>query len=120
MTSSDLEQKVKKVLASLIKKADTPKGSRRILDDFNGKVNRVGGIQKIIGKLKILYDYFRHPATSRTKKALAGAALLYFIIPSDVLPDLIPIAGYVDDAVALGIVWKLLSRELDRFDRRIR
>ncbi|SFS66795.1 YkvA family protein [Marininema halotolerans] len=119
MASRKLEQKVKWVLGSLTKKADTPEGSRRILDNFNAKVDRVGGIQKIIGKLKLLYEFFRHPATSRTKKALAGAALLYFIIPSDVLPDIIPIAGYVDDVAAVGIVWKMLAGELDRFERRL-
>ncbi|MFC4076912.1 YkvA family protein [Salinithrix halophila] len=119
MASKDLNKKVKNMLVPLGRKADTPEGSRKILDEFNSKVKRAGGIQQIIHKLKLLFDYFRHPGTSRVKKAFAGAALLYFIIPSDVLPDFIPVMGYVDDAAAVAIVWKLLSGELERFEERV-
>ncbi|PTX58290.1 uncharacterized membrane protein YkvA (DUF1232 family) [Melghirimyces profundicolus] len=115
--SSGLNNKVENFLEPLKKTAETPEGKRKIIDEFNDKVRRVGGIQQVIDKLKLLYRYFRDPGTHRAQKALAGAALLYFIIPTDVLPDFLPIAGYVDDAAAVAIIWKLLSRELERFAR---
>jgi uncharacterized membrane protein YkvA (DUF1232 family) len=118
MPSDPLHHQVKKALGPLRKKAASPKGQRRILDEFNAKVRRAGGIQQVIDKLKTLYDYFRDPENSRTKKALAGAALLYFIIPSDVIPDVIPMIGYIDDATAVAIVWKFLSEELSRFEKK--
>ncbi|WP_169713570.1 YkvA family protein [Paludifilum halophilum] len=115
MSSDTTNEKVVHLLGSLRKKADTPAGKRKILDEFNDKVRRVGGIGRIIDKLNLLYEYFRHPETSRAKKALAGAALLYFILPSDVVPDFIPLLGYGDDAAAVAFVWNLLTKELDRF-----
>ena len=118
MSSDRLHHRVKKALGPLRKKAASPKGQRRILDEFNGKVRRVGGIQQVIDKLKTLYDYFRDPENSRTKKTLAGAALLYFIIPADVIPDVIPVIGYIDDAAAVAVVWKFLSEELSRFEKK--
>ncbi|EGK11980.1 helix-turn-helix domain protein [Desmospora sp. 8437] len=118
MSSDRLHHQVKKALGPLRKKAASPEGQRRILDEFNNKVRRVGGIQQVIDKLKTLYDYFRDPRNSRTKKALAGAALLYFIMPADVIPDVIPVIGYIDDAAAVAIVWKLLSEELGRFEEK--
>lgn len=118
MSSDPLHNKVNRFLHPLRKKAVSPEGKRKILDDFNEKVHRVGGIQKVIDKLKTLYDYFRDPEISRMKKSLAGAALLYFIIPTDVIPDVIPVVGYLDDATAVAMVWKLLSGELSHFEKK--
>lgn len=42
------------------------------------------------------------------EKALIVAALGYFILPLDLIPDFIPIAGYGDDAAVLyGLIKKL-------------
>lgn len=120
MTSDPLHKKVNRFLQPLRKEAVSPQGKRKILDDFNEKVHRVGGIQKVTNQLKILYDYFRDPEVSRVKKSLAGAALLYFIIPTDVIPDVIPLVGYLDDAAAVAMVWKMLSKELSHFERKER
>ncbi|MDA8351888.1 MAG: DUF1232 domain-containing protein [Firmicutes bacterium] len=118
--ASNLNQKVERFLKPLKSQAVTPEGKRKILDEFNDKVRRVGGIERVIDKLKLLYHYFRDPETHRAKKALAGAALLYFILPADVIPDLLPGLGYVDDAAAVAMVWKFLSDELAHYEHRIR
>ncbi|MDR6225263.1 YkvA family protein [Desmospora profundinema] len=118
MTSSAMENQVRERLKPLANQAVTPLGRKRILDGFNRKVKRVGGIGQVVEKLKVLYYYFRDPETSRWKKALAGAALLYFIMPIDVIPDYLPVVGYVDDGAAVVIVWRVLSKELERFTTR--
>lgn len=110
-----MRHRVLRLLGSFRRQAASSQGQRKILDEFNHKVERVGGIQQVIAQLKTLFAYFRHPETSRTKKALAGAALLYFIVPADVLPDFIPVLGYVDDVAAVAFVWNQLSKELQQF-----
>ena len=35
-------------------------------------------------------------------KAIAFTALAYFILPLDAIPDVIPVAGYTDDAGAIA------------------
>lgn len=42
-------------------------------------------------------------------------AVLYFVNPLDLVPDFIPVLGYVDDAAVVGYVLRVLSDELTRF-----
>ncbi|MEX2349293.1 MAG: YkvA family protein [Flavobacteriaceae bacterium] len=41
-----------------------------------------------------------------------GAALLYVISPLDLLPDFIPIIGYIDDATVLALCLNLVHKEI--------
>lgn len=42
-------------------------------------------------------------------------ALLYVLNPVDILPDLIPGIGYLDDATVVAFCLKLMERELDKY-----
>jgi uncharacterized membrane protein YkvA (DUF1232 family) len=44
-----------------------------------------------------------------------AAALLYFLDPLDLIPDFIPLVGFVDDAAVLLWVASRLRRDLDSF-----
>lgn len=46
--------------------------------------------------------------------AIAGA-ILYFISPLDLIPDFIPLAGYLDDAAVVGSALKLVKSDLDEY-----
>lgn len=117
MMSGKQEKKIATMLNRLKERAMTPEGKKTILENFNEKVRRVGGMEKVIHKLKLMYRYFRAPDVPAAKKGLAGAALLYFLLPIDVVIDWIPIVGYMDDLTAVMIVWRFLSRELEEFER---
>lgn len=43
------------------------------------------------------------------------AAALYFVNPLDLIPDFLPVIGYVDDAAVVGYVLRTLRRELDAY-----
>jgi uncharacterized membrane protein YkvA (DUF1232 family) len=45
--------------------------------------------------------------------ALAG--ILYFLDPLDLIPDPIPLVGYLDDAGVLALVVKAIHKDIDRF-----
>ena len=49
----------------------------------------------------LLYYVLKNPATSSKDRAKIIGALGYFILPIDLIPDFIPIAGYTDDLAAL-------------------
>ncbi|HMM21019.1 MAG TPA: YkvA family protein [Selenomonadales bacterium] len=57
------------------------------------------------GKLKlevlILFFALRHPATPWYVKLAAAAVMGYALSPVDLVPDLIPFMGYLDDAVVV-------------------
>jgi uncharacterized membrane protein YkvA (DUF1232 family) len=43
------------------------------------------------------------------------AALAYFVMPIDLLPDLIPITGLTDDVAVLVAVYNAVSVDVDKF-----
>jgi len=43
------------------------------------------------------------------------AALIYFISPVDLLPDFIPLVGYIDDAAIFSLVLNVFHFDLDRY-----
>lgn len=67
----------------------------------------------------LLRDWFNgtyDQIPSRMIASLAGA-LIYFISPVDLIPDWIPMAGFLDDAAILAAVFKLSEADL-KFYRR--
>ncbi|WP_324172922.1 YkvA family protein [Sulfurimonas sp.] len=44
-----------------------------------------------------------------------GGALAYVVLPTDVVPDFIPLMGWVDDALVLKIVMDSAKGEINRF-----
>ncbi|MGM0471416.1 MAG: YkvA family protein [Bacillota bacterium] len=43
------------------------------------------------------------------------ACLAYLVLPTDLVPDFIPIVGFTDDAAAFTIVFNQLSSEIERY-----
>lgn len=80
-----------------------------IYDENEKKVDE-GFYKKIkdnLAKISFLRDavslYFatQDPEIPTLKKAVVYAALAYFIIPIDAIPDIIPITGFIDDAAMI-------------------
>jgi uncharacterized membrane protein YkvA (DUF1232 family) len=47
--------------------------------------------------------------------AALGAALAYFLSPVDMVPDFIPLSGFLDDAAMLGLVFGAAEVDLRRY-----
>jgi len=53
-----------------------------------------------------LWFAYRHPDTPWFAKALAAFVVAYALSPIDLIPDFIPVLGYVDDALLLpALIW---------------
>ena len=71
---------------------------------------------KVIYYVLVLFYALQSENVTMAEKALIIAALGYFILPLDMIPDFIPIAGYGDDAAVLyGLIQKL-----DCIDERVK
>lgn len=71
-------------------------------------------------QILLLYDmlraWWRKDFNLPWKTAAAiTAALLYFINPFDIVPDFIPVVGYLDDVVVVGACLKLIQADLRAF-----
>ena len=62
-----------------------------------------------------LYSYMKDPFVKWYRKAIVVAALIYFIVPIDTIPDLTPLFGYLDDLGVLTALLKYLGSELIPF-----
>jgi uncharacterized membrane protein YkvA (DUF1232 family) len=70
-----------------------------------------------IGRARALARYFRDPAASLLGKVFVFATVLYVISPVDLIPDAIPIVGWLDDvgvmSLAVAWMWKVVARYRD-------
>ena len=47
------------------------------------------------------------------------AALLYFVMPFDFIPDFLPLVGFADDLAIVVWVGKAIKEELDEFEKHL-
>lgn len=78
---------------------------------------RLAGIVDELLALRRMILAWRSGSYQPAKWAVAVGiiGLLYFLSPVDLIPDFIPILGYLDDLILYFVLFKLLSRELKRF-----
>jgi uncharacterized membrane protein YkvA (DUF1232 family) len=60
---------------------------------------------KVVYAVLLLYYVLRNPNVSTGDKSKIYGALGYFILPTDLILDIIPLAGYTDDMAA--IMWAI-------------
>jgi uncharacterized membrane protein YkvA (DUF1232 family) len=68
--------------------------------------------------LLIMLIALKNPGTPKYVRNLMIAALVYLISPIDIIPDAIPVLGFVDDAVIVSIAVYGLMRLLPDYVRQ--
>jgi uncharacterized membrane protein YkvA (DUF1232 family) len=68
-------------------------------------------------KLKIIYSAYRNPRVGFFAKLMIMITVAYALSPIDLIPDFIPILGYLDDLVILPILlyicFKLIPDDIE-------
>lgn len=89
---------------------------RRELDEKFKKVP--DKLNKLVNQVKLLYELIRSYIDGSYREipwisiATAAAALLYFLSPIDVIPDMIPGIGYIDDLLVVRFALTAISTDL--------
>lgn len=73
---------------------------RKFRDKLVGFARTAG--REVVEKALWLYYAARNPATPAWARSVIYGALGYFIFPLDVVADITPLAGYVDDLAVLA------------------
>ena len=60
----------------------------------------------------------RDPATPARVKAILIGALAYFILPTDVIPDVLVGLGFTDDAAVFWAAWQAVSSHITEDHRQ--
>ena len=116
------------------------KDVQKIFDDFDNYtqedadkvMNNADRIEKIVSNgtlskfmkdvklyFKMLSDVFSRRYTRVPKGTVAAivGTLLYVLSPVDVIPDVIPVVGYLDHAAVLALCLKFAKRDVDEYKR---
>lgn len=88
-------------------------------DSIKNKWSKLGAVKV---KLKLLFqmlkDYKDKKYTDTPWKSMASITfgLLYLLNPLDLVPDFIPIIGYIDDATVLTFTFKLIESDIEKYE----
>ena len=82
---------------------------------LRGKLARhaVAAGREVVEKVLWLYYASRRPDVPRWAKVTIYAALAYFVLPTDAVPDLLPAIGYADDLGALSAALLTVAAYVD-------
>ena len=98
--------------------------------DFNKYINDAAIRDKIdkaypalksaLKNVRVLYALFKDAINGKYKLppasvAMIGGGLLYFILPADLIPDFIPLIGYLDDMAVLTTTMNSLNKEITEY-----
>lgn len=92
--------------------AVTRLNERRVARGFWPKIRQVAARIPFAADVLQLWYLARDPETPATAKGLVLAALAYFVLPLDAIPDVLPAIGYTDDAAVIAAVIALVGQNL--------
>lgn len=69
----------------------------------------------VLGRLAKAYALGRYRAVPWRAMLILLAAVIYFLNPIDLIPDLIPVLGMTDDFAVLLWVYNAIEAEVDKF-----
>ncbi|MGQ0646641.1 MAG: YkvA family protein [Gemmatimonadaceae bacterium] len=91
-----------------------------VLHDSRSTARRVTGVLALIthfpAYLELVFGMLRDSRVAKWDRFLVVGSIVYLFSPFDILPDIIPIVGQIDD---LFLVVMSLSRMFDRASREV-
>jgi uncharacterized membrane protein YkvA (DUF1232 family) len=74
-----------------------------------------GGVVRDVARfipdcVALVRDLLRDPRVPRRHKRLLGVLIGYLALPFDLVPDFIPIAGHLDDALVVALALRVVLR----------
>jgi uncharacterized membrane protein YkvA (DUF1232 family) len=85
---------------------------QRVVRGFWPKIRKVAAKIPFAADALSVWFCARDPATPASAKGMMLAALAYFILPTDFIPDLIPALGFTDDAAVMAALLAIIGRNL--------
>ena len=118
------KEKIKEMFEEEIKKGDTTKAKEALENEESiiEKVLSSKRLKKYYEDVKLFFkmlkDYFDGKCDLPVMTVVAiGVALIYILNPFDVVPDVIPVVGYVDDALVLSFCLFLIEEDVENYKK---
>ena len=90
-------------------------------DDTLNKIKNASALSGLLENIRMAYDMVadsvtgRYKGVSKSTIALLAGGLAYLALPIDLVPDFIPVAGWMDDAAVLGWIFTRCADEFKKY-----
>jgi uncharacterized membrane protein YkvA (DUF1232 family) len=98
-----------------------PENVAQAKDETLNKVNNVSVLAGLFDNIRTAYEMVSDSVTGKYKgvskgtRALLAGGLAYLALPIDLVPDFIPVAGWLDDAAVLGWIFTRCADEFKKY-----
>jgi uncharacterized membrane protein YkvA (DUF1232 family) len=82
------------------------------------RLGRLGRLRDLVKNVVLLFEMLIDPSCQIPWRTTAGIvfALAYFISSFDLIPDAIPVIGFLDDALVVAEVVYMFSADIQRYE----
>ncbi len=85
---------------------------QRVSEGFWPKFRKVAAQAPFAADALSVWYCARDPDTPRAAKGLMMAALAYFVLPTDAIPDILGVIGFTDDAAVFAALMAVVGKNL--------
>lgn len=109
------ERKASVILDNKSKASDT------IKEALGKAVSNKGDLEGVWAKMVLLFavakDYVNGDYTEIPKRSIVAilGGIIYFLSPIDIVPDFVPVLGFIDDIFVLNLVYKQVLKDLEKY-----
>ena len=127
MSENLSEEQVKEALESGYEQSEALLNDKDGLDDFlyrlEQKINDMPFVGKKFSMIPVMISLVKNYVQGKYTTVPYGtilavlSALIYFLAPIDIVPDFIPLAGYIDDMAVLGLCMNMVSIDIETYEK---
>ena len=127
MSENLSEEQVKEALESGYAQSEALLNDTDELDDFlyrlEQKINDMPFVGKNFSMIPVMISLVKNYVQGKYTTVPYGtilavlSALVYFLSPIDIIPDFIPLAGYLDDMAVLGLCMNMISIDIETYEK---
>ena len=127
MSENLSEEQVKEALESGYAQSEALLNDKDELDDFLYRLEQKIKEMPLVGKkftmipvmISLVKNYVQGKYTTVPYGTILAvlSALIYFLSPIDIIPDFIPLAGYLDDMAVVGLCMNMVKIDIETYDK---
>lgn len=102
---------------------DKEKTNKKLDEAFKKATANKGKLEEVWNYLQLFFSISRDYINGNYREVPKGSiiaiigALIYFLSPIDLIPDFIPVIGYIDDIFVLGLVFNQVKSDLEEYEK---
>ena len=103
------------------RKLNHPDQVEKVLQQMEKKLEKIPGIGDWLADVPAVISLVRSYIRKEYRDVPVGsivaalAAILYVVSPVDLIPDVVPVVGMLDDAAVFVVCWKMIHNDVDRY-----